>query len=278
MEIKPKVLEIEFYSRVLQRKKKASVLLPEGNSIDQKSHPVLFLLHGYGGNRHTWLKNTSLLNCIKFNNYDLIVVLPESGRRWFINDIEGFQYENYLIDELVPYINMNFSTILERDGRAIGGFSMGGAASIFQLFRHPEIFSVAFSQSGAFEAPLRAGDPYTAFRENPNLLMPTVAAHEQVWGVPGSMVRQKYDPYIMVKKWKEKFDISLYLDLGTEDYQRMLQMNRNFHQALLEKGIKHKYFEGTGGHDWNYVDKALGRTLHFVVHSFNYNLNTAKSV
>lgn len=265
--MKPKMLEIEVYSKALQRRKKVNVLLPEERGSYKERCPVLFLLHGYGGNRHTWLKNTSLIEYIESRS--LIVVLPESGRRWFINDIEGYRYEDYLVDELVPFIDTQFLSIADRQGRAIGGFSMGGAAAVFQGFRHPDLFSVVFSQSGAFEAPFRTEDPYAAFRGDPKLLMPTVEAHEQVWGIPGSFVRQDYNPHRMVQECRGELELALYLDVGTEDYPRMVQMNRNFHQVLLNQGIKHDYFEGRGGHDWSYADSALLRSLNFLADKLN---------
>jgi len=200
------------FSPVLSRIKRINVILPPGYATNRHRYPVLFLLHGYGGNRDTWLRNTGLLRCMRTLN--MIVVLPESGRRWYINDHEGHRYEDYLVQELVPLVARSFRTMEDRGGRAIAGFSMGGAAAVFQALRHPDQFSVAASLSGAFEAPLREGDPYAIHRDNPALLMPTIESHERVWGGPGSPTRRGYHPHRLVDQHDPRMPVALYLDVA----------------------------------------------------------------
>jgi S-formylglutathione hydrolase len=256
------VITDSFFSNTLKRDKRVNIVLPSQHDSQSRNFPVLYLLHGYGGNKATWIKNTSLLEIKQHVN--LIIVLPESGRRWFINDAMGYRYEDYLLQELIPYIDTHYSTIPDRDHRAIGGFSMGGAAAVFQLLRYPEVFSIAFSHSGAYEAPLREGDPYSSFRDDSTLVMPSISDHERVWGPPGSSVRSEYDPYNLLRNWDNEHRIHLYLDVGKDDYKRMIMMNRNFHLALLKKGIHHDYFEIAGGHDWQYLNKAISRSMNFI--------------
>src|SRR5262245_43725435 len=206
-------------SPALNRIKRVNVVLPRGYGTGDRRYPVLYLLHGYGGNRDTWLYNTGLLGSVRA--YSMIVVLPESGRRWFINDYEGNRYEDYLVGELLPLVDETFRTVPDRAGRAIGGFSMGGAAAVFQALRHPDRFGAAASLSGAFEAPLREGDPYAGHRADPGLLMPTVDSHERVWGAPGSPTRRGYDPYRLLDR--STTTAALFLAVGTDDYDRMVQ-------------------------------------------------------
>ncbi|GAB3878484.1 hypothetical protein GCM10029964_029200 [Kibdelosporangium lantanae] len=187
------VVTESWFSPALDRSKRVNIMLPPGYTEGTRSYPVLFLLHGYGGNRDTWLRNTSTLAEI-----DLIVVCPESGRRWFINDHAGHRYEDYLVRELVDRVDAHYRTTSRR---GIAGFSMGGAAAVFQALRHPEVFTLAASLAGAFGAPLRTGDPYSAFRDDPTLLMPTVESHELVWGPPGSPTRQEYAPEALLDRY-----------------------------------------------------------------------------
>ncbi len=257
-----RIIVDSWFSRALQRTKSLNIVLPLRSSQVKQRYPVLVLLHGYGGNRNTWLSQTDLLTHAV--PHELIIVLPESGRRWFINDHQYNRYEDYLIDEVVPYIDEHFDTLGDRTGRAIAGFSMGGAAAVFQALRHPEVFSVAASHSGAFEAPLRQGDPYAALRKHRSLLMPTVEFHERVWGPEGSETRWRYDPYRLLRLSGPRSRPALYLDVGAQDYERMVGMNRNFHHALAEAGTDHEYFEYPGSHDWAYVNGALPSLLHFV--------------
>jgi putative tributyrin esterase len=267
MESHPRIVQAKFHSASLSRIKTANVVLPEDYHEHGFRYPVLYLLHGYGGNRNTWLNNTDLLRSIE--NWGLIVVLPESGRRWFINDAEGYRYEDYLRSELIPFVDSEFRTISQREGRGIAGFSMGGAAAVLQALRHPELFSVTASHSGAFEACFREGDPYAAHRDDPALLMPTLQVHERVWGSPDSLTRQCYNPYTILEAWDRKQPLAIYLDIGTEDYDRMLQMNRRFHECLVSKRILHEYHEIPGRHDWQYLSRALGASIRYIVRNLS---------
>ena len=77
---------------------------------------------------------------------DFIVVLPECGRNWFINDHAGKRYEDYLVGELIPLVRERYGAA----GRAcIGGFSMGGASAFFLALKHPDAFAAAFAVAGA---------------------------------------------------------------------------------------------------------------------------------
>lgn len=246
-------------SSALGTDKLVDVLVPPAPRA--AANPVLVLLHGFGGSRRTWTEQTRLVDHLL--GTDLVVVLPESGRRWFVNDHAGHRYEDYLVDELVPLVRQSFPTT--RDGWAIGGFSMGGASALMQALRHPRLFSVVVSHAGAFEGPLRLGDPYAALRAEPTTLIPSTQVHERVWGPAGSPTRTTYDPYRLLASRRSGARLSVYADVGTDDYQRIIRMNRNIASALRAAGIDLSYHERPGGHDLGFVDDALGRSLEFVL-------------
>ncbi len=258
------LITLQHPSSALGSDKRVDVLVPP--SPRSGGSPVLVLLHGFGGSRRTWTDQTRLVDHLR--GTDLFVVLPESGRRWFINDHAGHRYEDYLIDELIPHIRRSFP--VGTDGRvwAIGGFSMGGASALMQALRHPRLFSVVISHAGAFEGPLRSGDPYAALRRDAHLLMPSTQVHERVWGPDGSATRSIYDPYRMLASRMPDARLSVYADVGTGDYQRIIQMNRNVAAALRAAGIDLEYHERPGGHDLDFLDQALGRSLQFVSEKF----------
>lgn len=257
-----RVLALRRPSRVLGREKGVNVVLPGGYSEHGPPHPVLYLLHGYGGGKDTWLVNTRLVDLLQDSR--TVVVLPQSGRRWFINDHAGLRYEDHFVHELVPAIDERFNTLAHRSGRAVGGFSMGGATALFLGLRHRAVFGAVASHAGAFEAPLRVGDPYARFRADPGFAMPSVDSHERVWGPPGSETRHRYDPYRLIGQGATTPAPALYLDIGTEDYDRMRAMNHRVRDALLARGHQVEYHERPGGHDWWFVDHALPASLGFV--------------
>ncbi|MGC4958962.1 alpha/beta hydrolase [Actinomadura citrea] len=250
-----KVLTETWRSESIGRDKSVNVLLPSRYSSAGRAFPVLYLLHGFGGNRSTWLQCDDLSTVV--DSAGLVVVLPESGRSWFINDARGRRYEDYLVEEVVGHVDDAFNTVASRDGRGIGGFSMGGAAALYQALRHGEVFSVVCSNAGAFEAPLREGDPYGHLRDGRRLAMPTTRDHERVWGPVGSEVRREYDPYRAVRDRDAKYPIDVHLDVGLDDYPRMIDMNRRMREALAACSVPHRYRERPGGHDWEFVNAGL---------------------
>lgn len=94
---------------------------------------------------------------------------------------------------------------------------MGGATALVHLLRHSDLFSVAGSHSGAFEAPHRSGDPYSELRGEPRMMMPTVLEHERVWGPEGSAVRSEYDPFRLVAD-ADAASLAVYIDVGLDDH------------------------------------------------------------
>jgi enterochelin esterase-like enzyme len=248
------------HSSALGCMKRATVLVPPGFS-GAAGAAVLYLLHGYGASRETWLRHTRLAE--EAASLNLLVVLPESGRRWFINDHRGLRYEDYLLGELVPSVEARYLGTAGARRRGIGGFSMGGAAALMQAVRHPGLFSVVVSHAGAFEAPLREGDPYAYQRGDRDTAMPTVDAHERVWGPVGSDVRRRYEVRGLVERLPPGPRPVVYADVGTSDYPRVVDMNRRTADVLRRAGIETAYHERPGAHDLAYLDANLPYSLRF---------------
>ena len=244
----------------LGREKYVRLLMPR----DGKIEGVCYLLHSYAGNFKSWAERTPL--AFLAAHLPLLFVMPESGRRWFIDDAEGRRYGSYLLDEVVPMVEAEFAPATTRSTRFIGGFSMGGAAAVFHALRRPELFGAAFAHAGAFHAARRVGDPYAAERGSRDLLMPDVAAHEAVWGSVGSTTREEYDPVTVVERFAASRQPApqLYIDVGTDDYPRVVDMVRDFHGILTSFGVRHEYRELRGGHTWDYVSAALPGSLQFL--------------
>ena len=143
---------------------------------------------------------------------------------------------------------------------------MGGAAAVFHALRRPELFGAAFAHAGAFHAARRVGDPYAAERRARDVLIPDTEQHEAVWGPVGSSTRAEYDPQTVVERFVAggKPAPRLYIDVGTDDYPRIVEMVRDFHRILDGFRVQHEYRELRGAHTWEYVSAALPSSLAFL--------------
>ncbi len=123
----------------------------------RRRYPVLYLMHGTGGNPTDWvLKARAEESTAK---RDVIVVAPDAGYEgdgggWFVNWWNGGRggvprWEDFHIDQVVPWVDAQFPTIATRQGRAVAGASQGGFGAMHAAARHPDMFATVGSFSGA---------------------------------------------------------------------------------------------------------------------------------
>jgi S-formylglutathione hydrolase FrmB len=138
------------------------VYLPPGyESETEKRYPVVYNLVGFTG-RGKMLLNDSAFTPNFAERLDrliaegkikpLIAVLPDCftyyGGSQYINSSATGRYEDYLIEEIVPFVDENFRTINDRNSRAVMGKSSGGYGAVIMAMRHADVFGLACSTSG----------------------------------------------------------------------------------------------------------------------------------
>ncbi len=139
-----KIDTIEYVSKTVGTTRKALVYTPPGYSPHRK-YPVLYLLHGIGGDEKEWFNNGKP-NIILDNLYaegkarQMIVVLPNgramqddraTGNIMAADKVQAFaRFEQDLLDDLIPHIEKNYAVLGNRENRAIAGLSMGGGQSL----------------------------------------------------------------------------------------------------------------------------------------------------
>ena len=137
-----KIDTITYFSKTVGNKRKALIYTPPGFSKEKK-YPVLYLLHGIGGDEKEWY-NQGQPQVILDNLYadgkvePMIVVLP-NGRAMKDDRATGDVYgkaaafatfEQDLLKDLIPYVEKNYPAIKDSQHRAIAGLSMGGGQSL----------------------------------------------------------------------------------------------------------------------------------------------------
>ncbi|MCB0611326.1 MAG: esterase family protein, partial [Lewinella sp.] len=139
-----KLDSIQYTSKTVGTTRKALVYTPPGFD-KKKKYPVLYLLHGIGGDEREWLRGGSP-QVILDNLYDegkvepMIVVMPNGramkddravGNIFARDKVEAFAaFEQDLLNDLIPFIEKKYPTLADREHRAIAGLSMGGGQSL----------------------------------------------------------------------------------------------------------------------------------------------------
>jgi S-formylglutathione hydrolase FrmB len=136
-------------------------LPPSYDDNPDKRYPVIYVLAGHGGSGPLMLAPVAwgesfperidrLISSGAMG--PVIAVLPDCwtifGGAQYLNSSALGQYEDYLLQELIPYVDSTYRTLASREHRGITGKSSGGYGAMVQSMRHPEVFGAVASHSG----------------------------------------------------------------------------------------------------------------------------------
>lgn len=232
------VSRIWYDSPALGLERRMTVYTPAGYETSGKRYPVLYLLHGMGGDEEAWIslgRTAQILDNLiaQGKAKPMIVVMPngnasqeaapgESSRGMvpptmqLPKTMEG-SYEQ-AFPEIVEFIDKNYRTIKSKSGRAIAGLSMGGFHSLHISKQYPDMFNYI----GLFSAAI----------------MP----NKEV----SSLIYEN-----MEEKLKVQFDKNpalYWIAIGKTDF--LYKANEEYRKLLDEKGYKYTYYESDEGHIW----------------------------
>lgn len=216
---------VNYESTTVGTNRRALIYTPPGFSKKNR-YPVLYLLHGIGGDEKEWLNN-GRPQVIFDNLYaekkmePMIVVMPNGramkddravGNMFDSAKVQAFAtFEKDLLNDLIPFIEENYSVYRDREHRAIAGLSMGGGQSLnFGLGNLDK-----FAWIGGFSSA-----PNT---KKPEELVP--------------------DPEQAKKKLK-----LLWISCGDSD--RLISFSQRTHDYLEQKNVPHIYYIEPGVHDF----------------------------
>ena len=280
------------------------IYLPPG--YDQGGNfPVVYLLHGYTGNARTFASNAytglywpaesdfpeggiySLLDdlIIAGDLKEMIVVMPDAsnmyGGSWYTNSELTGNYEDYIVEDLVSYIDSNYRTIPSRDSRAIVGHSMGGYGAMKLAMKHPDVFGAVASHGGALYLEVLKALMPAVIEENPagitgpapdkpmtSVCYSMSAAFSPNLANPPFFVDLPFEypsPEIIDEVWDRfmEHDVltllgtyganvsslrGIYVDVGAQDEFAANFQQDAFHQALDAAGIVHECEIYSGTH------------------------------
>ncbi|MGW7414775.1 alpha/beta hydrolase [Streptomyces sp. NPDC054863] len=129
------------------------ILLPAGYADNPtRRYPVFYFLHGASDGPG----NPALAYPALTAAQSMITVIPDGGLRgWYTNWLDqktaaGAQnWKNFHLNQVIPFIDANLRTLATKEGRAVGGLSMGGFGALHYAQSRPELFSQVATLSGA---------------------------------------------------------------------------------------------------------------------------------
>lgn len=232
------VSRIWYDSPALGLERRMTVYTPAGYETSGKRYPVLYLLHGMGGDEEAWIslgRTAQILDNLiaQGKAKPMIVVMPngnasqeaapgESSRGMvpptmqLPKTMEG-SYEQ-AFPEIVKFIDKNYCTIKSKSGRAIAGLSMGGFHSLHISKQYPDMFNYI----GLFSAAI----------------MPNKEVSSPIYENMEGKLKVQFD----------KNPALYWIAIGKTDF--LYKANEEYRKLLDEKGYKYTYYESDEGHIW----------------------------
>lgn len=232
------VSRIWYDSPALGLERRMTVYTPVGYETSGKRYPVLYLLHGMGGDEEAWIslgRTAQILDNLiaQGKAKPMIVVMPngnasqeaapgESSRGMvpptmqLPKTMEG-SYEQ-AFPEIVKFIDKNYRTIKSKSGRAIAGLSMGGFHSLHISKQYPDMFNYI----GLFSAAI----------------MPNKEVSSPIYENMEGKLKVQFD----------KNPALYWIAIGKTDF--LYKVNEEYRKLLDEKGYKYTYYESDEGHIW----------------------------
>jgi putative tributyrin esterase len=241
-DVKPAVI-VNVPSEALGSEQAVTILLPAGYEQSRQRYPVLYLLHG-GGQDHTAFAARPWFGTLA--SAGMIVVTPGVGESWYVNSAADpkARYEDFMVQDLVPYIDGRYRTAAARDRRAIAGVSMGAWGAMLLGLKHHQLFGAIGAISG----------PYLISRQDPKMDM--ASRTQQRFGHPETPERRERDPVSLLAAIADGSVPSLFLASGNQDI--FVTDNRRFVERLTARKIPYEYRElSPFGHSWEVWDTQL---------------------
>ena len=243
-------------SRFLGKMMNLSVYCPDG--YEKTALPVLFFLHGRTGDERMLQQlgmDAAADALIKAGEIKpLRIVCPNMDNSRGINSAEQYwelrgkhgvvhkgRYEDYLLDELIPFVDGTFATIQNRSARYIGGISSGGYTALSIGLRHPELFSKIGGHMPAVDLSYAEEDE--CYFED-----------EAMW--------LQYDP-VSIARQSSFENMQVFLDDGKDDEGQFYRACGRLFRILQRNGADVQYHLFAGRHNGGYVLSNLDTYLRF---------------
>ncbi|MEO0473661.1 MAG: alpha/beta hydrolase-fold protein [Bacteroidota bacterium] len=224
------------------------VFVPDG-AEEMADLPIYILLHGVYGSAWVWAMKAgahrTARKLIEAREIQpAIVVMPSDGlwgdgSAYFAHHQKDFA--QWIVEDVPAAVRENIAGSSEDSPLCIGGLSMGGFGALSLGSRFPEKFRAISGHSS-----ITALQQMTLFVEEP---------------LEGYLREAEYVKVIDSMQEHQHRLPAIRFDCGISD--ELIDANRLLHQQCTEAGIKHRYEEFTGGHEWPYWQKQVEKSFRF---------------
>lgn len=246
-------LTVSVPSKAMGREFPAAVVLPDSYESNKDArYPVLYLLHGFGGDYKGWVSIKPDMKKLA-SRYGIIVVCPTGLKSWYWDSPKdsSSKFETYISKELVEFVDAKYRTLASREFRAISGLSMGGHGGLWIGIRHADTFGACGSTSGGVDI-MPFPDSWEMWRmlggrwDNPEL-----------W--------KSHTVMNIVDKIKPGRS-AIIIDCGYDDF--FYRVNVKLHEALLYNNVPHDFYVRPGAHNHSYWENSIEYQMLFFSRNF----------
>jgi putative tributyrin esterase len=236
---------------VPRARRQTVVYLPPAVASSSR-YPVVYLLHGFRGSPYEYAFG---LNIAALADHEIeakavrpfIAVAPPAGVNGKFHGEWSGAWEDYVVHDVVPWVDSHLPTVRSRRGRAIAGLSAGGYGAVDIGLRHPDLFGTLESWSGYFK-PFRDGSLYHAGPAE-------LAAHD-----PSLLVQAESRPL-------HRLGTRFFLSSGTTHDHVSARRAIDFAHELAFLRLPHELVLRPGGHDNVFWREQLPAALEFALGS-----------
>ncbi|WP_257786050.1 alpha/beta hydrolase [Pandoraea norimbergensis] len=235
--------------------------MPTGyESSGKTTYPVLYLLHGNDGVRNDWVVKGHMQSTMDklISHGDIppaIVIMPDANTNWYVDLKE--RMETAFFSELIPHVEKTYRTITTRDGRLIGGLSMGGYGALRYVLKYPEKFKAAALLSPAIYNPEPPKDSSARFVK--------VFAEPNTGGEYSARVWQANNyPVFFDAFLKKGIKVPMYINSGDDDDFNIESEATRFYELLRANKQPAELRIVDGKHEWPVWSSTLPDALKYI--------------
>ena len=257
-------------SQILQRDVRFCAILPPSyDSSKSRRYPVLYFLHGLGGNEQ-FLVSSGAWNLVEdlwqqHKIGEFLIVTPDADTSFYINSRDGHvRYEDFFVREFIPFVDRTYRVSHGSHSRGIAGISMGGYGALHLAFRHPELFVSVSANSAA----LLDKFPDVKFANPQQSILLRVL---RAFGTPPDPAFWRRNDPLALAHTANLVGLKIYFDCGAQDDYGFERGASVLDKILSARKIPHEFHLYPGGHDWQYFAARLPAVFEF--HSRAFALN-----